>query len=82
MFCPICAALNQEHNHECRAEAHATLKQRAALLGLHRGDGSTQDHLDKEVLRSRKRQAHIAFELDRHRTKQHPVAELVRAAAG
>jgi len=68
MFCPVCAALNREHNHECEAEASATLKQRAEVLGSRRAE------LDQEVLRSRKRQAHIAFELHRHQAKQHAKA--------
>jgi hypothetical protein len=76
MFCPVCAALNREHNHECEAEASATLKQRAEVLGSRRAE------LDQEVLRSRKRQAHIAFELHRHQTKQHPVVEKAKAANG
>lgn len=82
MACPVCAALNREHNHECEAEASATLKQRAEFLGPHRGDASAQDRLNQEVLRSRKRQAHIAFELHQHRTEQHPVPNLARAVAG
>jgi hypothetical protein len=29
MRCPICAALNLKHDHECEAEARATIKRRA-----------------------------------------------------
>ena len=81
MQCPICAALNLENTAECEAEATATLKRRSELTCSHRGDASAQDRLDQDVLRSRKRQAHIAFELHQHRTKQHPVAEVARAAS-
>jgi uncharacterized Zn finger protein (UPF0148 family) len=81
MFCPVCAALNLEHNHECEAEASATLKQRAEVLGPRCADVSIKA-LDQEVLRSRKRQAHIAFALHRHQTKQHPVIEKTKAANG
>jgi hypothetical protein len=82
MPCPVCAALNREHNHECEAEANATLKRRADLLGSHGGDVSAREQLDQEVLRSRKRQAHIATELHHHQTEPHPVVKVVSAAAG
>jgi hypothetical protein len=82
MSCPVCATLNREHNQECEAEATATLKQRSEFLNPRRADPSTQDQLDQEVLRSRKRQAHIAFELYRHQTTQHPVGDIAKAAAG
>jgi hypothetical protein len=82
MPCPVCVALQREHNHECEAEANATLQQRAKLLGSHRGGGPTEDQLEQEVLHSRKRQAHIAFELHEHRTKQHPTPDKTKAAAG
>lgn len=82
MSCPVCAALNREHTHECEAEANATLKQREELLSPRRGDISNHDQLDREVLRSRKRQAHIAFELHEHQTKQHPAGKIASAAAG
>lgn len=81
MQCPICAALRLENTAECEAEAAATLKQRSELTCSHRGDASTQEHLDHVVLRSRKRQAHIAFELHQHRTEQHPIAEMASAAS-
>jgi hypothetical protein len=80
MQCPLCATLNREHNHECEAEANATLKRRAELVTGQRGDPSIQDGLDEEVLRSRKRQAHIAFELHRHQTLKHPIA-IAKAAS-
>jgi hypothetical protein len=80
MQCPVCAALNREHNQECEAEANATIKQRFELIGWHRTDTSSKDQLDQEVLRSRKRQAHIAFELHQHRTEQHPVPAIAKAA--
>lgn len=80
MQCPVCAALNREHNHECEAEADATLKQRMELIGWRRGENRVQ--LEQEVLRSRKRQAHIAFELHEHQAAQHPNAQKVRAAGG
>jgi hypothetical protein len=79
MLCPVCAALNREHNQECRAEANATLRQRAEWIGGHSADRLKADQLKDEVLRSRKRQAHIAFELHEHQSKQHPI---VKAAAG
>jgi hypothetical protein len=82
MVCPVCAALNREHSHECEAEASATLKQRAEVFGPRRADSSTKDQLDEEVLRSRKRQAHIAFELHQHQARQHPLAEKAKAAFG
>ena len=81
MQCPICAALRLENTAECEAEATATLKRRSELVCAHRGDISTQEQLDHVVLRSRKRQAHIAFELHQHRTEQHPVAEVAKAAS-
>jgi hypothetical protein len=81
MFCHVCAALNREHNQECEAEASATLKQRAEFLGPRRANALKKDQLDQEVLRSRKRQAHIAFELQQHQTKQHPVEDKAKAAA-
>jgi hypothetical protein len=81
MSCPVCAALNREHNHECKTEAKATLKQRAEFLSPHRASVSTQDELALEVLLSRKRQAHIAFELHQHQTELHPVEDLAKAAA-
>ncbi len=81
MQCPLCAALNREHINECETEANATLKRRAELISGQRGDASIQDGLDQEVLRSRKRQAHIAFELHRHQTSKHPIG-ISKAAAG
>lgn len=81
MKCPVCAALNREHNDECKAEALATLKLRADLIGWHHDDTSTQGKLDEEVLRSRKRQAHIAFELHEHQTSAHPVPDNAKAAS-
>ena len=84
MECPVCAALNREHNQECEAEASATIKQRCELIAV--GDRSdtieNHDQLDQEVLRSRKRQAHIAFELHEHRTAQHPIPAIAKSAAG
>ena len=81
MQCPICAALKLENTAECEAEATATLKQRSELTCSHRGDASTQQHLDHVVLRSRKRQAHIVFELHQHRAKQHSLAQVASAAS-
>ena len=78
MQCPVCAALNREHNHECEAEADATLKQRMELIGWRHGENRVQ--LEQEVLRSRKRQAHIAFELHKHQTAQHPAGPMAKAA--
>ena len=76
MQCPVCAALNREHNHECEAEASATLKGRALC------DPPTRQRLESEVLCSRKRQAHLASELHQHRMAQHPTPSMARAAAG
>jgi hypothetical protein len=81
MQCAVCAALNREHNHECEAEASATIKKRAEMIGWNRGDASTNEQLEREVLRSRKRQAHIAFELYHHQTTQHPEQQIAKAAA-
>jgi hypothetical protein len=81
MQCPVCAALNREHNHECEAEASATLKQRAEMIGWNRADTSTREQLEQDVLRSRKRQAHIAFELHQHQTARHPAQPVAKAAA-
>jgi hypothetical protein len=67
--------LNREHNQECRAEANATLRQRAQWIGGHHAGSSTTEQLDQEVLRSRKRQAHIAFQLHQHQSTQHPIAK-------
>jgi hypothetical protein len=80
MHCPICAALERENMVEGEVEATATLKRRSELICSHR-DVLAQNQLDQDVLRSRKRQAHIAFELHEHRTKQHPGPELVKAAS-
>jgi hypothetical protein len=74
MPCPTCAALNREHSHECEAEASATIKQRSELTASCPTDPLTLDQLDQEVLRSRKRQAHIAFELRQHRAKHGEMA--------
>jgi hypothetical protein len=81
MHCPICAALARESIVEGEAEATATLKRRSELSCSHRADAKDGDELDQDVLRSRKRQAHIAFELHEHRIKQHPVLERVKAAS-
>jgi len=70
MQCPICTALNREHNHECEAEASATIKQRTQ-----HADNSAQAQLEQAVPRSRKRQAHIAFEPEEHRAKEHSIWE-------
>jgi hypothetical protein len=78
MPCTICAALNREHSHECEAEASATIKRRSELTASRPTDSSAQDQLDQEVLRSRKRQAHLAFELHQHRAKH---AEMAKAAS-
>jgi hypothetical protein len=80
MHCPICSALERENMAEGEAEATATLKRRSEFVCSHH-DIPAQNRLDEDVLRSRKRQAHIAFELHEHRTKQHPTPELVRAAS-
>lgn len=82
MECPLCAALNREHGHECETEANATLKRRAELLSGNPADIAMQDQLDQEVLQSRKRQAHIAFDLHRHQTSQHPVETIAKATSG
>lgn len=79
MYCPICAALNREHSQECQVEASATIKTRSELLGRS-ADASSQDQLNKDVQRSRKRLAHFAFKLHQHRIRQHP--GMARAAAG
>ena len=81
MRCPICAALNQKHSLECEVEATATLKQRADLAARHTGDPLHQNRFDEEILGSRKRQAHIAFELHRHRTSQHPIPVIGKAVS-
>ena len=81
MECTLCAALNREHNQECETEANATLKRRAELLSGNPRDTSMQDRLEQEVLRSRKRQAHIAFELHRHQTSKHPIGIAKAASA-
>lgn len=79
MLCPVCAALNREHNSgtqlgNVRPRRTRTLRQRAEWIGGHRAD-----QLAHEVLRSLERQAHIAFELHEHQSKQHP---FVITAAG
>jgi len=81
MQCPVCTALNREHNQECEAEANATIRQRAKFIGWQREEASTPVQLEQEVLRSRKRQAHIAFELHQHQTAQHPLPQKVKAAS-
>lgn len=78
MHCPICARLSREHKHACQEEANATIKRRSELLGRP-NDLSILEQLDQEVLRSRKRQAHLAFELREHRNSQHKL--VARAAA-
>ena len=77
MQCPICTALNREHNHECEAEASATIR-----LRTEHANASSQDRLDQAVLDSRKRQAHIAFELDQHRVKEHTLLGMAKVAFG
>jgi hypothetical protein len=81
MHCPICSALERESMVEGEAEATATLKRRLELSCSHRSDAAHGQELDQDVLRSRKRQAHIASELHEHRSKQHPNLERVKAAA-
>jgi hypothetical protein len=80
MPCPICDALTTEHNHECEAEATATIRRRCVLTGW-RLDETSQNELDQDVLRSRKRQAYIAFELRQHRTTQHSLTGLLKASS-
>ena len=80
MECPICAALHREHSQECEAEAAATIKQRSQSLFYPQGAAHRAEHLDPIVLKSRKRQAHIAFQLDQHRAQDHPVKEKDQAA--
>jgi len=75
MRCPICAALNREHSQECEAEANATIQRRSE-----RADTSTQAQLDQTVLSSRKRQAHIAFELHQHRVREHSIFGAAKVA--
>jgi metal-responsive CopG/Arc/MetJ family transcriptional regulator len=70
MECPVCVALNRQHNRECETEAAATLHQRTRI-GLSTGDHSEQDKLANVILGSRKRQAHIASELQGHRETAH-----------
>jgi hypothetical protein len=77
MKCPICAALNREHGHECEAEASATIKRRTV-----HADSSTQAQLDRTVLSSRKRQAHIAFELHQHQVRDHMFPGIAKVAFG
>jgi hypothetical protein len=73
MPCPVCTALNRQHDHECTAEANATIRRRSE-----RTDTSTEDQLDDAVLISRKRQAHIAYELFQHRVKEHSIFGAVK----
>ena len=80
MHCPICSALELENKVESEAEAVATLKRRSEKTCSHR-DISAQNQLDQDVLRSRKRQAHIASELHEHRTAQHPRPDLAKTAS-
>ena len=75
MQCPICTALNRERNHECEAEATATLKRRSVYADI-----SARQQLDEDVLRSRKRQAHIVFELRQHRIHDHLFPGISRLA--
>jgi len=81
MQCPTCVALRLENTVECEAEATATLKRRSDLVCSHGEDAATMEQLDHVVLRSRKRQAHIAFALNQHRADQHPIAEMAKAAS-
>jgi hypothetical protein len=75
MPCPICIALNRQHDHECEAEAHATIRRRNE-----HADSSTQDQLDQAVLISRKRQAHLAFQLHQHRVREHSIFGTAKVA--
>jgi hypothetical protein len=68
MECSVCRAFNREHSRECETEATATLKQRARPVGsVH----SPHHELEHVILGSRKRQAHIASQLQGHKEDFH-----------
>jgi hypothetical protein len=69
MQCPVCAAFKRELNQECENEAVATLRQRARLAAP--VDGEAVQDLEREILISRKRRAHIATELHAHTQEAH-----------
>jgi hypothetical protein len=80
MQCPTCAALNREHSQECETEASATLRQRSQSLSVPHAETSGEDPLGPVVLKSRKRQAHIAFKLHQQRAQDHRTEEKHRSA--
>ena len=80
MKCPVCDALNREHNRECEAEAIATLRQRLQSLLPRPGETFIEDQIDPIILGSRKRQAYIAFKLNQHQTQDHRDRKNQRAA--
>jgi hypothetical protein len=69
MRCPVCDASYRDQTHECQVEASATIKQRSQFAL--RLSPSVQDPLDEVILKSRKRQARLASELQQHRASDH-----------
>ena len=69
MQCPVCTAFQRELSQECEHEAVATLRQRAYLAAP--VGGPSFQELESEILKSRKRRAHIATELRAHSQDAH-----------
>ena len=76
MRCPICEALHREQSLMNQIEAASAIEQRYRMILPPPPDDSARKHdhdqdLQEIVLFSRKRQAKIAFRLQRHQDCEH-----------
>ncbi len=74
MRCSVCESLQREHSLMNQIEATTVLQKRHRLLQPLRDENLDQNPdqvLDEIVLFSRKRQAQIAFRLQRHQDRVH-----------
>ncbi len=69
MQCPVCVAFKRELSQESENEAVATLRQRARSAVPIAADAF--EDLEREILVSRKRRAHIATEFRAHADDVH-----------
>ena len=73
MRCSVCDSLQREHSLMNQIEATTVLQKRHRLMHplLEHADQNPDQVLDEIVLFSRKRQAQIAFRLQRHQDRVH-----------
>jgi hypothetical protein len=73
MRCSVCDSLQREHSLMNQIEATTVLQKRHRLMHplLENPDQNPDQVLDEIVLFSRKRQAQIAFRLQRHQDRVH-----------